>query len=498
MFFLHSMEVKRGMMEEAGDTDGLERLPLVDVFEKRSEPGGVWKANRDFTQDESTDDTETANMYEALWTNAPKESIEFYDYTFEDHFGDVDLPLYMPRQAILEYFTARVMRKNPNIFENVHFSTTVISVKYNKDRKKFVVTTRNNRTKEKKITEYDKCVWAAGLEGKPNIPEEVDNVLRKESFRGNIIHSSKVGNFTKYVENKRILLVGDSLSAEDLALQAIKLGVERVYISSRSGGGAAMYHAAWPYNKVEIIEKMNVTSVIQDGLGIRLTFPNDSEVLDLNNIATVVYCTGYTEEDDMLDQDLQIQVEKEYTPYTMPLGWKMKNNVLTEYIGVDIEPHPEIKCCLGYIYMDLYRNLLISNPSMFYISHSSAMPLFETDVYAWMSLSYIMGDIEIPTEEEMRRQNDADVLDLMEVIEIRYLMDHNYAAVNDALNEEGKEHWSWDITDPRTLQSYMEQDKYHIKIMARDMRDSKYPLDIGTYEKLNKKGLQLVENNKEG
>jgi len=37
---------------------------------------------------------------EALWTNGPKEAIEFFDYyLFDEHF-DCPLPVYMPRQPV--------------------------------------------------------------------------------------------------------------------------------------------------------------------------------------------------------------------------------------------------------------------------------------------------------------------------------------------------------------------------------------------------------------
>ena len=65
------------------------------------------------------------NMYEALWTNGPKETFEYSDYTFEDHFKH-ELPVYMPRQYLLDYILERVTRKNPNIFlDNVKFNTQV-------------------------------------------------------------------------------------------------------------------------------------------------------------------------------------------------------------------------------------------------------------------------------------------------------------------------------------------------------------------------------------
>lgn len=65
MFFLHALATRRARLEKEGDTDGINKLPVVTCYEKASGPGGVWRSDRR--------DGET-NMYEALWTNGPKEA----------------------------------------------------------------------------------------------------------------------------------------------------------------------------------------------------------------------------------------------------------------------------------------------------------------------------------------------------------------------------------------------------------------------------------------
>ena len=41
-------------------------------------------------------------MYQGLWSNGPKECLEFPDYTFDEHFGKA-IPSYPPREAIYDY-----------------------------------------------------------------------------------------------------------------------------------------------------------------------------------------------------------------------------------------------------------------------------------------------------------------------------------------------------------------------------------------------------------
>jgi hypothetical protein len=46
-------------------------------------------------------------MYRHLWSNGPKECLEFADYTFEEHFG-FPIPSFPPREVLQDYITGRV------------------------------------------------------------------------------------------------------------------------------------------------------------------------------------------------------------------------------------------------------------------------------------------------------------------------------------------------------------------------------------------------------
>ena len=41
-------------------------------------------------------------MYYDLWINGPKETLEYPDYTYEEHFGKL-LPSFAPRAAVRDY-----------------------------------------------------------------------------------------------------------------------------------------------------------------------------------------------------------------------------------------------------------------------------------------------------------------------------------------------------------------------------------------------------------
>ena len=42
------------------------------------------------------------SMYRGLWSNGPKEALEFPDYTFEDHFKKA-IPSFPPREVLFDY-----------------------------------------------------------------------------------------------------------------------------------------------------------------------------------------------------------------------------------------------------------------------------------------------------------------------------------------------------------------------------------------------------------
>lgn len=46
------------------------------------------------------------SMYRGLWSNGPKECLEFPDYTFEDHYKKA-IPSYPPREVLYDYLKGK-------------------------------------------------------------------------------------------------------------------------------------------------------------------------------------------------------------------------------------------------------------------------------------------------------------------------------------------------------------------------------------------------------
>jgi trimethylamine monooxygenase len=63
-----------------------EDIPEVVCFEKQSNWGGLWNYTWRTGLDEHGEPVH-CSMYRYLWSNGPKEGLEFADYSFEEHFG---------------------------------------------------------------------------------------------------------------------------------------------------------------------------------------------------------------------------------------------------------------------------------------------------------------------------------------------------------------------------------------------------------------------------
>lgn len=506
MFFLHALAEKRKELEAEGDMEKLSRLPQVTVFEKSSAPGGVWRSDRNRDDSDETDEAST-NMYEGLWINSIKEGMEFFDYTYEEHFNAEPQPAYLPRQHVLEYIMARV-RKHGDIFEDVQFNTSVTSVHYNEELQKFVINSENKKEGVASLQLFDKCIWAAGENGVPNmIPETVDKL---EDFTGQIVHSAAMDKLASpennAVKGKRIVLIGDSSSAEDLALQSIKMGAEKLYIVARNSHGSASYMGAWPFNRVETLAYSEVSGVKN---GNTISFQRTLPYLpdnpdDAENIDIVIFCTGYQEISDFLSYDLipWTDPEEEDTWSLEDLGidpntWEMKENYLTPHIG-HVQPAQTIKANSNYVYQYLYRRqFLIDNPNMMFMYQVSTHPLLESDIMARKLLAVIIGDQALPTEKEMIESNRQDIRNSMDVPPLRLIIDSNYR-----LAENVKLHDSWfknstsaaavNINSELVKSYFVGEISYDNAFLAGEMQEANYPVQFGTIDALDETGMHLT------
>jgi thioredoxin reductase len=492
LFFCHAME---HMMKQTG------RKITVRCFEKSSQPGGIWRA----AETSSTNNAETTQMYDKLWTNGASHNTEFFDYTYDEHFGR-PVTVYMKRQDLLGYMLGRVHKNCPDFLEKyVQFQTLVENVSFNDTIQKFDVTIKHmDGTNKTEVHQFDKCIWACGENGKRNVPENLIRMFRDGGFQGRIIHSADASRLEEDVKDKRILLVGGGLSAEDIALQAIKLKAKKIYVSTRVSAEIC-WTKRWPMNKVKVLLNQAPVSVSENGKCIQfmeVEWTPDEYVRDgdhieseIRNIDTIILCTGYRANIDMLEPSLRDgfpkthRCQEEFLP--VPDDWKMSTNMLTQHIG-DVSVSDKVYYYSCYVHPKLYRGVLISNPNMMFITtYGAHVPLMACDAFAWLLAGYISGHVEMPSPEEMKQRNVTEALQYMDIPYFRYLMDGNYLEAVDDMHEMSsddptKNVPSWDdIEAAEALQSY--------KVLARVMQEAKYPFSLGTFDKLNKNGEAVKE-----
>ena len=66
------------------------------------------------------------SQYRHLWTNAPKENLEFSDYSFYEHFGKA-IPSFPPREVLRHYIMGRLHKNgvldNSSKKMSIHLNT---------------------------------------------------------------------------------------------------------------------------------------------------------------------------------------------------------------------------------------------------------------------------------------------------------------------------------------------------------------------------------------
>lgn len=80
-------------------------MPEVVCFEKQADWGGMWNYTWRTGLDEHGEPVH-GSMYRYLWSNGPKECLEFADYSFDEHFGR-PISSYPPREVLWDYIQGR-------------------------------------------------------------------------------------------------------------------------------------------------------------------------------------------------------------------------------------------------------------------------------------------------------------------------------------------------------------------------------------------------------
>ena len=176
-------------------------VPEVVCFERQSNWGGIWNYTWRTGTDEYGEPVH-CSMYRYLWSNGPKECLEFADYSFEEHFGR-PIGSYPPREVLWDYIKGRV--EKAGVRDQIRFSTAVRQVEYNKDRKVFSVTAHNLPEDRMYTEEFDHVVVASGHFSTPNAPQ----FEGLETFNGRVMHAHDFRDALEF-KDKDDLIIGTS------------------------------------------------------------------------------------------------------------------------------------------------------------------------------------------------------------------------------------------------------------------------------------------------
>ncbi|ODN71654.1 NAD(P)-binding domain-containing protein [Methylobrevis pamukkalensis] len=318
-------------------------IPEIVCFEKQADWGGLWNYTWRTGLDEYGEPIH-GSMYRYLWSNGPKECLEFADYTFEEHFGK-PIASYPPRAVIWDYIKGRV--EKAGVKDWVRFRTPVRQVTFSEETGLFTVTAHDLVNDAVYAEEFDYVVVANGHFSTPNVPE----FAGFETFGGRVLHAHDFRDALEF-KGKDILIVGTSYSAEDIGSQCHKYGCKSVTISHRTKA----IGFDWPETWTEVPLLMRVDGNVA-------TFKDGTT----KRIDAVILCTGYQHHFPFLADDLRLRTANRL----WPLGL---------YKGVVWE----------------------KNPKLFYLGMQDQFYTFNMfDAQAWFARDVMLGRIPLPSTEEM-------------------------------------------------------------------------------------------------
>lgn len=332
---------------EAAERQGRE-IPELVCFEKQDDWGGQWN----YTWRTGTDsygEPVHSSMYRNLWSNGPKEVLEFAEYSFDEHFGR-PISSYPPRAVLWDYIAGRA--EQSDVRKYVRFAHAVRWVSFDESTELFTVSAQNLRTGETTAETFDHVVVGSGHFTFPNVPT-FEGI---ETFSGQVLHAHEFRG-AEQLADKNLLLIGASYSAEDIGSQAYKMGARSITFSYRS----RPMGYEWPAE----MEELPLVTRFEGGT---VHFSNGEQ----REIDTVILCTGYIHHYPFLPSELSLHSRNNLYPDTL-------------YRGVVSE----------------------ANNRMFWLGAQDQWLTFNMfDAQAWYVRDIILGRITLPAPAEQRASMD--------------------------------------------------------------------------------------------
>lgn len=317
-------------------------IPEIVCFEKQSNWGGMWNYSWR-TGVGKYGEPIHGSMYKYLWSNGPKECLEFSDYSFDEHFKK-PISSYPPRPVLFDYIQGRINKNN--VRDYIRFDTTARWVNFDEDTKKFTLVLDNLKADITYEEEFDYLVIASGHFSTPNMPY----FKGIENFTGSVMHAHDFRGADQF-KDQNLLIIGSSYSAEDIGIQCYKHGANSVTLSYRT----TPIGVEWP----EGVKEVPLVTHFEDN---KAYFKDGtSEAYD-----AVIMCTGYQHKFPFLPDNLRL---------------KTKNNLYPDH---------------------LYKGIIFNElPQLIYLGMQDQYYTFNMfDAQAWLSRDFMMDKWDIPSKAE--------------------------------------------------------------------------------------------------
>ncbi len=320
------------------------QVPEVVCYEKQSDWGGQWNYTWRTGLDQYGEPVHSS-MYRNLWSNGPKEGLEFADYSFDEHFGRATSS-YPPRPVLWDYIAGRVERSD--VRKHIRFETAVRWVTYDDETQQFTVTSQHLPSGADSSEVFDYVVVASGHFSFPHFPD----VPGIGTFGGYLSHAHDFRG-AEGLRDQHVLVIGSSYSAEDIGSQAYKMGAASVTASYRT----APMGYQWP-------DRFTERPGIDRIEGSTVHFVDGSS----KDVDAIILCTGYLHKYPFLPESLALD---------------SPNNV-----------YPD----------GLYRGIVWqANPRLFYVGAQDQWFTFNMfDAQAWAVRDLILGTLPMPDETERK------------------------------------------------------------------------------------------------
>ncbi len=319
-------------------------IPDVVCYEKQEDWGGLWNYTWRTGLD-ANGEAVHGSMYRYLWSNGPKECLEFADYTFEEHFGK-PIPSFPPREVLADYIKGRV--EKAGVRDWVKFNHPVRWVEHHEKDDNFTVVAYDVKNDKQTSEKFDHVIVATGHFSTPNVPH-FDGL---DKFEGRVLHAHDFRDALEF-KDRDVMVVGSSYSAEDIGSQCWKYGAKSITACYRTSPMG--FH--WPDNweTKPLLERVDgKTCHFVDGTS--------------KDIDAIILCTGYLHHFPFMHDDIRLSTtNRMWTPGL--------------YRGVALEKNPRV--------------MYIGMQDQFYTFN-----MF--DAQAWWARDVILGRIEIPSLADMQ------------------------------------------------------------------------------------------------